>query len=149
MPFEIVRNDITKMSVDAIVNTANPKPVVGAGTDTAVHKKAGPELLKARQCIGRIEPGHAAVTPAYNLDAKYVIHTVGPIWIDGTQDEELLLQSCYENSLRLAVDNGCQSIAFPLISTPCRFSKIGIKKFHTFSLVVLENMDSFCPGLLA
>lgn len=117
MPFEIVRNDITKMSVDVIVNTANPKPVVGAGTDTAVHKKAGPELLKARQCIGRIEPGHAAVTPAYNLDAKYVIHTVGPIWIDGTQDEELLLQSCYENSLRLAVDNGCQSIAFPLIST--------------------------------
>ena len=117
MPFEIVRNDITKMSVDAIVNTANPKPVVGSGTDTAVHKKAGPELLKARRCIGRIEPGHAAITPAYNLDAKYVIHTVGPIWIDGSHDEALLLQSCYENSLHLAAENGCQSIAFPLIST--------------------------------
>ena len=117
MPFEIVRNDITKMSVDAIVNTANPKPVVGSGTDTAVHKKAGPELLKARQCIGRIEPGHAAITPAYNLDAKYVIHTVGPIWIDGSHDEALLLRGCYENSLHLAAENGCQSIAFPLIST--------------------------------
>ena len=101
MPFEIVRNDITKMSVDAIVNTANPKPVIGSGTDTAVHKKAGPELLKARQCIGRIEPGHATITPAYNLDAKYVIHTVGPIWIDGSHDEALLLQGCYENSLHL------------------------------------------------
>ena len=140
MPFEIVRNDITKMSVDAIVNTANPKPVIGSGTDTAVHKKAGPELLKARQCIGRIEPGHAAITPAYNLDAKYVIHTVGPIWIDGSHDETLLLQGCYENSLHLAAENGCQSIAFPLISTgnygfpKDRALQIAISVFSSFLL---------------
>ena len=140
MPFEIVRNDITKMSVDAIVNTANPKPVIGSGTDTAVHKKAGPELLKARQCIGHIEPGHAAITPAYNLDAKYVIHTVGPIWIDGSHDEALLLQGCYENSLHLAAENGCQSIAFPLISTgnygfpKDRALQIAIAVFSSFLL---------------
>ena len=140
MPFEIVRNDITKMSVDAIINTANPKPVIGSGTDTAVHKKAGPELLKARQCIGRIEPGHAAITPAYNLDAKYVIHTVGPIWIDGSHDEALLLQGCYENSLHLAAENGCQSIAFPLISTgnygfpKDRALQIAIAVFSSFLL---------------
>ena len=140
MPFEIVRNDITKMSVDAIVNTANPKPVIGSGTDTAVHKKAGPELLKARQCIGRIEPGYAAITPAYNLDAKYVIHTVGPIWIDGSHDETLLLQGCYENSLHLAAENGCQSIAFPLISTgnygfpKDRALQIAIAAFSAFLL---------------
>ena len=140
MPFEIVRNDITKMSVDAIVNTANPKPVIGSGTDTAVHRKAGPELLKARQCIGCIEPGHAAITPAYNLDAKYVIHTVGPLWIDGSRDEALLLQGCYENSLHLAAENGCQSIAFPLISTgnygfpKDRALQIAISAFSSFLL---------------
>ena len=117
MPFEIVRNDITKMSVDAIVNTANPRPVIGAGTDSSIHEAAGPGLLQARQRIGSIEAGHAAITPAYRLNAKYVIHTVGPVWLDGSHDEEMLLRSCYENSLALAVENGCQSIAFPLIST--------------------------------
>ena len=117
MPFEIVRNDITKMAVDAIVNTANPRPVIGLGTDSMIHEAAGPELLKARQIIGSIEAGHAVITPAYRLKAKYVIHTVGPVWEDGSHDEELLLRSCYENSLHLAVENGCQSVAFPLIST--------------------------------
>ena len=117
MPFEIVRNDITKMAVDAIVNTANPRPVIGSGTDSRVHEIAGPELLSARQIIGSIEVGHAAITPAFKLNAAYVIHTVGPVWLDGKHDEEMLLRSCYENSLKLAVQNGCQSIAFPLIST--------------------------------
>ena len=117
MPFEIVRNDITNMRVDAIVNTANPKPVIGAGVDSMVHEAAGPNLLKARQAIGAISVGHAAITPAYDLQAKFVIHTVGPVWLDGQHDEEMLLRSCYENSLQLAVDSGCQSIAFPLIST--------------------------------
>ena len=117
MPFEIVRNDITKMHVDAIVNTANPRPVIGLGVDSAIHEKAGVELLKARQCIGHIDVGHAAITPAYQLDAKFVIHTVGPVWMGGDQDEEMLLRSCYVNSLRLAVEWGCQSIAFPLISS--------------------------------
>ena len=117
MPFEIVRNDITKMAVDAIVNTANPRPVIGSGTDSRVHEIAGPELLSARQIIGSIEVGHAAITPAFKLNAAYVIHTVGPVWLDGNHDEEMLLRSCYESSLKLAVQNGCQSIAFPLIST--------------------------------
>ena len=117
MPFEIVRNDITKMAVDAIVNTANPRPVIGAGTDSRIHEIAGPELLKARQCIGSIDAGCAAITPAYKLNAKHVIHTVGPVWIDGNHDEEMLLRSCYENSLYLALENHSESIAFPLIST--------------------------------
>ena len=117
MPFEIIRNDITKMVVDAIVNTANPKPVIGAGTDSMVHKAAGPDLLKARQGIGDIGVGQAAITSAYGLQAQYVIHTVGPVWQDGKRDEEWLLRSCYERSLELAVQNGCRSVAFPLIST--------------------------------
>lgn len=117
MPFQIIRNDITDMAVDAIVNTANPFPVVGAGVDASIHQKAGPELLRARQVIGNIDRGCAAVTSAYDLRAKYVIHTVGPIWVDGKQKEESLLRSCYENCLRLALAYDCHSIAFPLIST--------------------------------
>lgn len=117
MPFEIVRNDITKMAVDAIVNTANPKPVVGAGTDSRIHEKAGPKLLKARQGIGSIGVGCAAITPAFDLHAKYVIHTVGPVWEDGNYGEEMLLRNCYDNSLKLALERSCESIAFPLIST--------------------------------
>ena len=117
MPFEIVRNDITNMRVDAIVNTANPRPVIGLGTDSQIHEKAGPDLLKARQCIGHIDAGHAAITPAFDLDAKYVIHTVGPVWEEGNYGEERLLRSCYDRSLQLAVEHNCQSIAFPLIST--------------------------------
>lgn len=117
MPFTIVRNDITNMQVDAIVNTANPKPLVGSGTDTMVHEKAGPALLEARQRIGQIARGDAAITPAYRLQAKYVIHTVGPAWVDGNQGEEETLRSCYDKSLALAVEYGCKSIAFPLIAT--------------------------------
>ena len=117
MPFEIVRNDITNMRVDAIVNTANPRPVIGLGVDSAIHEKAGPQLLAARQEIGHIDMGCAAITPAFQLAAKYVIHTVGPVWDGGSYGEEDLLRNCYDNSLRLAVEHGCQSIAFPLIST--------------------------------
>lgn len=117
MPFEIVRNDITNMRVDAIVNTANPRPVIGLGTDSMIHDKAGPSLLLARQAIGSIDVGCAAITPAYKLHAKYVIHTVGPVWDNGSYGEETLLRNCYVNSLKLAVENKCNSIAFPLIST--------------------------------
>ena len=117
MPFVIVRNDIANMAVDAIVNTANPGPVVGAGTDAMIHKKAGPRLLKARQKIGSIHTGYAAITPAFDLQAKYVIHTVGPVWNGGGHGEEALLQNCYNNSLKLALEHRCKSIAFPLIST--------------------------------
>lgn len=117
MPFEIVRNDITKMQVDAIVNSANHKPIIGLGTDSAIHKAAGPELLAARQKIGSISPGQSAITPAFRLGAKYVIHTVGPVWDGGSYGEEELLRSCYDRSLALALEHGCKSIAFPLIST--------------------------------
>ena len=117
MPFEIVRNDITNMHVDAIVNTANPRPVIGLGVDSTIHEKAGPGLLIARQSIGNIDMGNAAITPAFDLHAKYVIHTVGPVWDNGSYGEESLLRSCYDRSLALALSHSCESIAFPLIST--------------------------------
>jgi macro domain protein len=117
MPFEIVRNDIVNMKVDAIVNTANPRPIIGAGTDKAVHDKAGARLLLARKEIGNIAVGEAAITPAFDLDANYVIHTAGPIWRDGRSGEEELLASCFRNSLGIAKKKACESIAFPLISS--------------------------------
>ena len=140
MPFEIIRNDIAYMQVDAIVNTANPLPIVGPGTDAAIHKKAGSQLLQARKKIGAIQPGSAAITPAYDLGAKFVIHTVGPIWEGGSNHEETLLRSCYDKSLQLAVENNCQSIAFPFISTGAygfpkdKALKIAIAAFSEFLL---------------
>ena len=116
MPFEIVRNDICNMQVDAIVNTANPKPIVGWGVDAGIHKKAGQKLLAARCKIGSIAFGDVAVTPAYNLDARYVFHTVGPVWRGGGCGEDAVLAQCYRKSLQAAKDYGCESIAFPLIS---------------------------------
>lgn len=116
MPFEIVRNDITNMQVDAIVNAANPRPVIGYGVDSGIHQKAGKQLLEARQKIGDIAFGDAAITPAYDLDAKFVIHAVSPVWQDGTKQEADLLKSCYAKSLKLALEQGCESIAFPLLS---------------------------------
>ena len=117
MPFTIVRNDITNMAVDAIVNSANPRPIIGAGTDSMIHKKGGPQLLQARQAIGNIAVGHSAITPAFGLQASYVIHTVGPVWEDGQQGEAQLLRSCYDSALKLALAHNCSSIAFPLISS--------------------------------
>ena len=118
MPFQIIRNDITKVRADAIVNTANPKPRYAGGTDAAVYRAAGEEeLLAARKKIGRIAPGEAAVTAAFRLPAKYIIHTVGPEWIDGNHGEFEILRSCYRKSLLLADQLGCKSIAFPLIAT--------------------------------
>lgn len=118
MAFRIIRNDITKVSADAIVNTANPRPRYVSGTDYAIYMAAGAdELLKERQKIGNIETGQAAVTPAFALSAKYIIHTVGPEWVDGEHGEREAVKSCYENSLCLAKDLGCESIAFPLIAT--------------------------------
>lgn len=116
MPFEIVRNDIVNMQVDAIVNTANPKPMIGYGCDAGIHKKAGPALLQARKAIGDIGVGQVAVTPGFNLDADYVLHAVGPIWQDGAHNEEKLLRQCYDNALLLAKEYKCESIAFPLLS---------------------------------
>ena len=142
MPFEIVRNDITNMHVDAIVNTANPKAVVGLGTDDMIHKKAGPNLLKARSEIGNIQVGCAAITPGFDLPAKYVIHAVGPVWEGGSYQEESLLRSCYDNALKIAEEYHCRSVAFPLISAgnygfPKDLAlKIAISAFSTF---LMEN----------
>jgi len=116
MPFEIVRNDISNMHVDAIVNAASRYPWVHAGVDMAIHKKAGPELLAARMKIGFIHPGSAAITPAFNLDARYVIHAATPTWQDGMHGEPVLLRDAYRHCLKLAVSHGCESIAFPLLA---------------------------------
>ncbi|WP_462331524.1 macro domain-containing protein [Schwartzia sp. (in: firmicutes)] len=116
MSLKIVRNDITAMQVDAIVNSANPAPIVGGGVDYAIHAKAGSELLTAREKIGPIETGDAFITPGFRLPAKYVIHTGGPVWHEGSKKERELLSRCYKNCLKLALEHHCSSIAFPLIS---------------------------------
>ena len=118
MPFHIIRNNITRVHADAIVNTANPEPVYAGGTDSAIYHAAGRDrLLAERKKIGRINPGQAAFTPAFALHAKYIIHTAGPVWQGGDRGEFELLASCYRNALGIARRLGCESIAFPLIST--------------------------------
>ena len=117
MPLEIVRNDITKMQVDAIVNATNEEMVGYSGVDLAVHTAAGPMLDEECRKIRPLGLGAAKITGAYNLNAKYVIHTSGPVWRGGLAGESVILRSCYEESLKLAVDNGCESVAFPLISS--------------------------------
>ena len=118
MPFQIIRNDITKVKADAIVNTANPNVAVGDGVDYAIYKAAGREkLLEARKKIGLLMPGEVAITEALDLEAKYIIHASGPWWQGGEEGEELLLKRCFDNSLQLAWENGCRSMAFPLLAT--------------------------------
>ena len=118
MAFQIVRNDITRIKADAIVNTANPEPVYMAGTDAAIYQAAGAEkLLKEREKIGMIKEGQVAVTPAFDLDAKFIFHTVGPVWQGGDNGERDTVRSCYESCLEKALELGIESIAFPLIST--------------------------------
>ena len=114
MPFKIIRHDIASVKADAIVNTANHLPVAGGGTDSRIFEKAGSGLLDARKETGTIPYGEAAVTPAFGLNARYVIHAVPPLW-DGKENSLRLLENCYRNSLALAKEKKCRSVAFPLL----------------------------------
>lgn len=135
---EIVKGDITKLNVDAIVNAANKSLLGGGGVDGAIHRAAGPKLLEFNRTLGGCETGEAKISPGFNLPAKFIIHTVGPVWNGGNYNEDELLANCYRNSLTLAVKNKVKTIAFPAISTGVygfpleRATKIAVKEIKNF-----------------
>ncbi len=135
---KIVQGDITKIPTEAIVNAANRTLLGGGGVDGAIHEAAGPELLLECKTLGGCEIGEAKITKGYNLPAQYVIHTVGPVWRDGGNNEKNLLRSCYRNCLGLALKNNIKSIAFPAISTGVyafpkeKAAKIAVKEVRNF-----------------
>ena len=139
MPFQIIRDDITKLKVDATVNTANPEPTYGRGTDYAIYMAAGKDdLLAERKKIGYIAPGDVAVTSGFDLPSMYIIHAVGPVWRGGSYGEYDILSSCYSKSLEMAKQLGCRSIAFPLISA----GTYGFPKDKALK-IALESIGSF------
>ena len=118
MPFKIIRDDITKVKADAIVNPVNPEVCIGGGVESAIYEAAGKEkLLEARKELGRLQPGKVGVTETFNLDAKYIVHVSGLYWKGGNSFEARCLEECYEKALKAALDKGCKSIAFPLLAT--------------------------------
>lgn len=140
---EIIQGDITTLKVDAIVNAANQSLLGGGGVDGAIHQAAGPQLLAECKAIGGCPTGEARITSGYNLPASHVIHTVGPVWHGGAQNEDNLLADCYRNSLQLAIEHNVHSIAFPSISTGVyrfpieRASKIALRVVSDF----LDNKE--------
>lgn len=154
MPFKIIKNDITKVKADAIVNTVNPNVIIGDGVEYAIYNAAGKdELLKAREKLGYMSPGEVGITPAFKLDAKYIIHVSSPVWAGGWYGERppesvftketILLGNCYMKALYMAAENGCKSIAFPLLATGTyKFPKeigmaVAVRAFTEF----LEHYD--------
>lgn len=144
MRIELYKGDITKLKVDAIVNAANTSLLGGGGVDGAIHRAAGPELLEFNRKLGGCKTGEAKISPGFNLPAKFIIHTVGPVWNGGKHNEDKLLADCYINSLKLAVENKIKSMAFPAISTGIyrfpleRATKIAVTEVKKF----LEKNDT-------